>query len=200
MTSAHEDDPGVRLMLAWQAGDEGAFERIVEGYSSQVYALLTRFLGTRQNREDLVQDVFLRVLRARDRYEPTARFSTFLYRITFNIAVNETQRGAARERALTSVDAVKQDGDAVFEVADANAAAPSSALEQRDVVTAVRRAIAALPENQRMALILAKYEELPYSDIADVLGTSEKAVKSLVHRAREALRGELAPYLLEELA
>lgn len=187
-------------MLAWRAGEDSAFDEIVERYSSQVYALLTRFLGQRQNREDLVQDVFLRVLRARERYEPTARFSTFLYRIVFNIAVNETQRGAMKERATGASDDSTREGDGVFDVADTRSATPSTDLEQQDVVTAVRRAIGALPENQRMALILAKYEELPYTEIADVLGTSEKAVKSLVHRAREALRVELAPFLQEELA
>jgi len=185
-------------MLAWQAGDESAFDRLVLEYSSQVYALLTRFLGPRQNREDLVQEVFLRVLRARERYEPTARFSTFLYRITFNIAVNESQRGAAKDEQLQRSSPGGEDG--LSELADASAVGPSRDLERQDVVQAVRHAIAALPENQRMALILAKYEELPHTDIAEVLGTSEKAVKSLVHRARETLRVALAPYLQEELA
>ncbi|MFO1011969.1 MAG: sigma-70 family RNA polymerase sigma factor [Planctomycetota bacterium] len=198
MSTRYHDDPGVRLMLAWQAGDETAFDALVVQYSSQVYALLTRFLGPHQNREDLVQEVFLRLLRARERYEPSARFSTFLYRITFNLAVNETQRGALKEE-LTA--APSREGDEpLVEFVDARAVAPSNDLERQDVVQAVRNAIAALPENQRMALILAKYEELPHTDIAEVLGTSEKAVKSLVHRARETLRIALAPYLQEELA
>lgn len=197
MTQAFTDDPGVRLMLAYQAGDEDAFDAIVEQYTSQVYALLTRFLGPKANREDLVQEVFLRVIRARARYQPVARFSTFLYRIVFNIAVNETQRGGARE--AQGADA-GDEADRMSFVVDERATSPSNALEERDVVLAVREAIARLPENQRMALILAKYEELPYLEIAAVLGTSEKAVKSLVHRAREALREMLAPFLQEELA
>jgi RNA polymerase sigma-70 factor (ECF subfamily) len=200
MENDFADDPGVRLMLAYQAGDESAFDRIVEGYSAQVYALLTRFLGQRSSREDLVQEVFLRVIRARERYQPTARFSTWLYRIVFNMSVNETQRSAGKE-TQTSEDLREQrsaDGFADFD--DERALQPSEHLERDDVVRVVRAAIAALPEHQRMALILAKYDEMPYVDIAQILGSSEKAVKSLVHRAREALREKLAPYLQGELS
>jgi RNA polymerase sigma-70 factor, ECF subfamily len=188
MQSEFDDDPGVRWMRAWQAGDEGAFDALVEAYSGQVYALLTRFLGQRPNREDLVQEVFLRVVRARDRYEPTARFSTFLFRIAYNLSVNETQRGIARESGRVELG--------VHE--DERERAPSDALERDDVVREVRAAIARLPENQRMALLLAKYEELPYEEIAEVLGSTEKAVKSLIHRARESLRASLSALLEEE--
>ena len=201
--SDFEADPGVQWMLAWRAGDERAFDRIVETYSPQVYALLTRFLGPRGNREDLVQEAFLRVIRARDRYEPTARFTTWLFRIVYNLAVNETQRGVQREplalEGLGGTRAELEGGDeGAFDVGDAAAISPSSDLERDDVVRAVRAAIALLPENQRMALILAKYEERPYADIAEVLGSTEKAVKSLIHRAREALRASLAAYIAEE--
>ena len=193
--SGFEEDPGVRWMLAWRGGDERAFDRIVETYSPQVYALLTRFLGPRPNREDLVQETFLRVIRARDRYEPTARFTTWLFRIVYNLAVNETQRGVQREPL-----ALESDEEGSFELGDDAAIAPSSGLERDDVVRAVRATIALLPENQRMALILAKYEERPYAEIAEVLGSTEKAVKSLIHRARETLRASLAPYIAEETA
>lgn len=196
MTASYQDDPGVRLMLAFQAGDETAFDRIVEAYSAQVFALFTRFLGARQNREDLVQEVFLRLLRARERYEPSARFSTFLFRIAYNISVNETQRGAGKERAG---DLAEQAGG-LATLPDDRALAPADDLEREDVVHAVRAAIALLPETQRMALVLAKYDELPYAEIAQVLGTSEKAVKSLIHRARESLRESLAPFLQGELS
>jgi RNA polymerase sigma-70 factor, ECF subfamily len=202
MHSDHQEDPGVELMLAWRAGEEAAFDRLVERYSPQVYSLLTRFLGPRSAREDLVQEVFLRVIRARDRYEPTARFSTFLFRIVFNMSVNVSQRGTSRELALADLVSGGEEGvlDGLQQIGDPRAHTPSDGLEQQDVVRAVRAAIAALPENQRMALILAKYEELPYVELAQVLGSSEKAVKSLVHRARESLRASLAPWLEEERA
>jgi RNA polymerase sigma-70 factor (ECF subfamily) len=200
MASDFDDDPGVRWMCAWQAGDEAAFDALVEAYSPQVFGLLTRFLGKRANREDLVQEVFLRVVRARERYEPAARFSTFLFRIAYNIAVNETQRGIAREAGRVELGDEPRAGPSLAEFEDPRAQAPAAALEQDDVVRAVRAAIARLPENQRMALLLAKYEDLPYGEIAEVLGSSEKAVKSLIHRARESLRASLAAFLEEEEA
>ncbi len=198
MPSDFDDDPGVRWMRAWQAGDETAFDALVEAYSGQVYALLTRFLGQRANREDLVQEVFLRVVRARERYEPSARFSTFLFRIAYNIAVNETQRGIAREARRLEPGDDERAGHSLADFEDLRAPPPAAALERDDVVQAVRAAIARLPENQRMALLLAKYEDLPYGEIAEVLGSSEKAVKSLIHRARESLRESLATFLEEE--
>ncbi len=162
MNSGFEDDPGVQLMLAWQGGDERAFDRIVEQYSPQVYALLTRFLGLSASREDLVQEAFLRVIRARERYQPTARFTTWLFRIVYNLAVNETQRGGQRE--LRALDALghAEDDEGMSGIGDDDALPPSHALERDDLVRAVRSAIERLPETQRMALILAKYEERPY--------------------------------------
>lgn len=196
MTSDYQNDPGVQLMLSWQGGDEQAFDQLVESYSGQVYALLTRFLGRRPGLEDLVQEVFLRVVRARERYQPTARFSTWLYRIVFNMAVNETQRSRSGE--AISLDrppgSDPQDGGPI-ELQDPSIADPSSGLEQDDLVRAVRQAIEALPEKQRMALILAKYHDIPYAEIARVLDSSEKAIKSLIHRARESLRVMLEPFL-----
>lgn len=187
-------DPGARLMLAYQRGDEAAFDRLVEGFSGQVYALLTRFMGPVAEREDLVQEVFLRVIRARRGYRPTARFSTWLYRIAFNLCVNARARAG---RDDVSIDTLS---DGAVDWPDEGALEPSGSLEREDVVRAVKKAIAALPERQRMAVILAKYEELSYADIATVLDSSEKAVKSMIHRARENLRALLAPFLEEEPA
>jgi len=196
MAHDYSDDPGVQWMLAWQAGDEAAFDALIERYSSQVFALLTRFLGRRPGREDLVQEVFLRILRAKDRYQPTARFSTYLYRIAFNLAVNETQRVAGSGVLSLDQPVGTADGSAVLgDLQAGDDPEPHTLLERDDVVEMVRAAIARLPENQRMALVLAKYHDTPYVEIADVLGSSEKAIKSLVHRARESLREWLAPCL-----
>ncbi len=194
------DDAGVQWMLAYQRGDEAAFDRIVEAYSGPLFALFTRFLGPVPEREDLVQDVFVRVIRARERYQPTARVSTWLYRIAFNIAVNRTQRAGPVAASLDDATGEHDDGSAPRrEVVDTRLELPSEGLERSDVVRAVRSAIADLPENQRMALILAKYDEMPYVEIAQVLRSSEKAIKSMVHRARENLRERLAPFLQQEL-
>jgi RNA polymerase sigma-70 factor (ECF subfamily) len=199
MDDTFAQDAGVKWMLAYQAGSEPAFDRLVETYSGQVYALLTRFLGPTPEREDLVQEVFLRVIRSRERYQATARFSTFLYRIVFNLSVNQTER-AKGELSLASESPPPHRAEHAFDVRDPRAASPSAGLEEGDIVDAVRAAIAALPHAQRMALILAKYEELSFAEIAAVLGSSEKAIKSLVHRARETLRERLAPFLEQELA
>ncbi len=202
MEPNHLDDPGVRLMLAWKAGDESAFDRLVETYSGQVWALLTRFVHGHGAREDLVQEVFLRVIRARDRYEPTARFSTWLYRIVFNLSVNETQRAGKREvgSGARGVGDDEFARDGLARIADENVPDPGDDMARGDAVAAVRAAVQALPDQQRMALILAKYDEMPYDEIGHVLGISEKAVKSLVHRARASLRERLAPFLKGEIA
>lgn len=200
-----KSDRGAELMLAWQGGDEGAFERLVAEFSGPVWSLLTRFLGQREGREDLVQDVFLRVVRARDRYTPTARFTTWLYRIVFNLAVNETERSREvlsldGDRGSDAGGAYARNGPSALDPEDERCAAPHADLERADLVAAVRAAIATLPESQRMALVLAKYNDLSQAEIAEVLGSTEKAVKSLIHRARESLRAQLIPYLEQEVA
>lgn len=194
-------DPGAQCMLRYREGDESAFDRLVELYSGRVYALLTRFLGPVPQREDLVQEVFLRVVRARARYEPTARFSTWLYRITFNLCANERERDAGRvHRSLENAADSESDGTfSEFSWEDERVDPPARAIEREDTVEMVKRAIASLPERQRMALILAKYEGHSYVEIARTLETSEKAVKSMVHRARRNLRTALAPLFEEQI-
>jgi len=195
MSDQHQTDPGAACMLAWKGGDEAAFDELVERYSGQVYALLTRFLGRREGREDLVQEVFLRVIKAAERYEPSARFSTWLYRIVFNLCVNETERSSRRDTLSLESD---DSDDPGLEPADERESEPTEQLERVDAVLAVRKAIQSLPDKQRMALILAKYHDVPYVEIGRILETSEKAVKSLIHRARETLRERLAPFLQGE--
>ena len=195
MARTFDDDRGVQWMLAYQQGSEAAFDLIVEAYSGQVYGLFTRFLGPVPEREDLVQEVFLRVIRARERWQPQARLSTWLYRIAFNLSVNRSQRRTPE--VSMEVDA---GGEPRHEFDDPAAEQPSEALERGDVVAAVQAAIAELPETQRMALVLARFEEQSLAEIAVVLGSTEKAVKSLVHRARESLRARLAPFLEQERA
>ena len=126
MAANYSEDPGVALMLAYQEGDEGSFDRLVELYSPRVFALVTRFMGNHAGREDLVQDVFMRLIRARERYQPTACFSTYLYRIAFNLCVNETQR--ARSREPLSLDADDADSGAM-DVADERALQPGDEID-----------------------------------------------------------------------
>lgn len=195
-------DRGGTLMVAWRDGNAAAFDELVELYSGQVFALLTRFLGrTHPGREDMVQDVFLRVVRARDRYEPTAKFSTWLYSIVWRMCINETERGSARRAVSLDQPVGDADGSGrMRDPIDDDMPAPSSGIERGDLVRAVRSAIAELPEGQRIALVLARYHDMPYAEIADVVGSTEKAVKSSIHRARETLRDELRPLFESEVA
>lgn len=186
-------DAGAELMLAWQAGEERAFHELVEAYSGQVYALLTRFLGRHHpGREDLVQEVFLRVVRARERYTPSARFSTWLYTIVWRLCINETERSAARPTlSLDAGPAGENEGG--LDLPDGVELDPVDGVARADLIRAVRSAVAGLPDGQRIALVLARYHGLSYAEIADVVGSSEKAVKSTIHRARVALRERLQP-------
>ena len=188
MDTNFDADPGVQWMLAYQAGDEGAFDRIVEAYSAQVFALLTRFLGQRPGREDLVQDVFLRVVRARDRYEPTARFSTWLYRIAYRhcLKVAESRRRDDATRAELAAEATRaQRPESVMTTTlDRDAEA--------QVREAVRAEIALLPPKYRAALILRHIQELSYEEIAEVMRAPIGTVKTQLFRARALLKERLS--------
>ncbi len=194
-----ESDPGKECMLAFQAGDEAAFERLIGLYSERAYALFVRFLGRHEGCEDLVQELFLRMWKAADRYQPSARFTTWMYRIAFNLAANDGERRRLRRSQSLSMETVPGQtlGSAL---PDEGAGEPSIGMEREDIVRQVREAIATLPETQRMALILARYEEQSFQDIGEALAISAKAVKSLIHRARETLRERLAHVIAGDLS
>ena len=144
--------------------------------------------------EDLAQEVFLRLYRARARYQPTARFETFLYRIIFNLCVNHTQY--SNRRRAWSLDAPIQGEDGPgFEPVDNAAQTPLASLEESERAVLVRKSVETLPEKQRQALLLSRFEGLGYQDISTVMGLSLPAVKSLLWRARESLRERLQPIL-----
>ena len=179
-----ERDPDVDLMLAFCAGADAAFDALFARWAGPLLNFLERMVGDRATAEELVQESFLRVHRARDRYEPRARFSTWLYRIGTNLALNELDR--PRRRHLHLVD------DASDRAA---AAAPriDDCVDARRSGVAVERALAQLPERQRLALWLRSAEGHSYKEIAAALETSEKSVKALVHRGRVALANRLRP-------
>lgn len=185
-----ETDEGVRLMLAFQGGDEEAFTALVERYQGAAFSMLRRLLGPHHAIEDLAQEAFLRVWRARDRYQPQGRFTTFLYRITYNLALNRL-RGDKR-KPLSPLPRT-EDG-ASLEPEDQQGAAPLEGAAASDWAALIERALAELPENQRAALVFQHYDGLSLAEVAEILGSSEKAVKSLLHRARTRLRELLQPY------
>jgi RNA polymerase sigma-70 factor (ECF subfamily) len=169
---------------------------LLEKYRRPVVSYLYRMVQNQAVAEELAQEVFLRVYRARDRYEPTAKFTTWLYRITTHLALNSLRDGRP-ERYSMSLDGDEQNGQRPFDLADQRTNREEE-LVANDRLEAVRRAIAALPEKQRAAVIMHKYQELDYTQIAGALGCSVSAVKSLLFRAYETLRGKLLP-LAQEL-
>ena len=175
------------LMLRVKDGDPASFRVLLERYRGPVIHFLHRMVQNRDVAEELAQEVFLRVYRARATYEPSAKFTTWLFRIATHLALNALRDGR-HERGGQSLDA---SGEGGAMVADRR---PS--VEQRLIhesrLDAVRRAVAALPGKQRAAVLMHKYQEMEYSQVAKVLGCSESAVKSLLFRAYETLRARLA--------
>lgn len=189
-----EPPDGRDLMLAVSADEPGSFEVLVKTYESRVKAAVARSIRDRSSVDDLAQEVFLRLYRARARYQPTARFETFLYRIIFNLCVNHTQY--SNRRRAWSLDApLKGEEGSGFEPEDAAARCPLEALEESERAVLVRESVETLPDKQRQALILSRFEGLGYQDISTVMGLSLPAVKSLLWRARENLRERLQPIL-----
>jgi RNA polymerase sigma-70 factor (ECF subfamily) len=188
----------VQLMLDVKAGDERSFELLLQRYRTPLVNFLYRMVRAR---EDLAQEVFLRVYRARKDYVPSAKFTTWLFRIATNLALNSV-RDNRHQRMEVSLDAPvtvdAEDGDAkVLDIAEKH---PN--IEQYMVEEArkkmIRHAIDKLPEKQRAAVLLHKYQELDYGDIAKILECSESALKSLLFRAYETLRVELAPLVARQ--
>jgi RNA polymerase sigma-70 factor (ECF subfamily) len=182
------------LMLRLRAGEEEAFDVLVAKYRAPVIHFLYRLVHRREPAEDLAQEVFLRVYRARKSYRPTAKFSTWLFRIATNVALNALRDGRMRHEREMSIDADAGVMPLAERLPDAMATA-EQALVERERRAAIRRAVDALPEKQRLAVLLHKYQEMDYAEIAEVLEISESALKSLLFRAYETLRARLKPLL-----
>lgn len=183
-------DRGVELMLELQEGREAAFEEIVELYQGQIFGLLRRVLGPAAAIEDLAQETFLRLYRARGRYRPQGKLGTFLYRIAYNLALNRFRDDKRRREVAMP----RTPEGVTLELGDARAEEPWADPDRQDWACRVARALARLPENQRTALVLQHFDELDLEQIGEVLGISAKAAKSLLHRARTGLRDLLAPF------
>lgn len=189
------DDPDVRLMLAAQAGDTEAFQQLYAKYSRQIVRFALQFCGSQARAEELAQDVFLQVYRARASYEARARFSTWLFRIATNACLSEMRRPEHRSPAA-SLDAADADGEdeGTRDLPDPEAAEGESASLASEKRTLVRRLLADLPPQQHAALLLARAEGFSYDEVAESLGVSVPAVKSLIHRATVSLRQGMQRY------
>jgi len=191
----------VQLMLDVKAGDEASFELLLQRYRTPLVNFLFRMVRNREQAEDLAQEVFLRVYRAREDYVPSAKFTTWLFRIATNLALN-SMRDTRYQKLEVSIDAPmmvdSEDGDErPLDVAEKHPNIEQHLVE--DVrVKMIRHAINKLPEKQRAAVLLHKYQELDYTEIAKILSCSESALKSLLFRAYEALRVELAPLVAHQ--
>jgi RNA polymerase sigma-70 factor, ECF subfamily len=186
----------VQLMLDVKAGDQQSFELLLQRYRTPLVNFLYRMVRSREQAEDLAQEVFLRVYRAREDYEPSAKFTTWLFRIATNLALNSL-RDHRYQKLEISMDAPivadAEGGDErMMEVADEHPDIEQHLVEESRKKM-IRHAIEKLPEKQRAAVLLHKYQELDYSEIAKILRCSESALKSLLFRAYETLRVELAP-------
>lgn len=192
-------DPDVRLMLQVRDDSGTAFEELVLRYQNRLITVLEHLVNNRQAAEDLAQEVFLRVYRARKSYSPDARFATWLFTIAHNVASNALRaQGRRREHMIAS--RVGDDSAAMTLDQLAKAASgqmPARQLDKLEVSEVVRLAIDSLNDQQRMALLLSKFEEMSYADIAESMNLSIPAVKSLLWRARENLRTVLEPYMKE---
>lgn len=180
-------DPDTALMVAFAAGDDDAFEKLVESCHRQVYSTAMRFAANAASAEDITQEVFLKLFRYRNSYRPTARLSTLVYRITTNLCLNYI-RDDRRRRAL-SLDETPGEGDATISalLEDESAVPASRRAEADEKARIVRNALDAIPPRQRLALVLHRFEGLSYAGIAEAMDTSVSGVKSLLNRARTSL-------------
>jgi len=192
--SAVEADPDAELIDRWQAGDPRAFESLVRRHERRVYRLLLRMLGSPEEAEDATQEAFLSLYRHGRRFRRESRFSTFVYRVAVNAALNRRRslgRSRARERELAERAAAGEDLPSAPRD-------PERAASGAQVQAQVQEALLRLPSDLRMAVVLYDIEGRAYREIADVLGIPEGTVKSRIHRARNALRELLREFVGHE--
>ena len=186
-----DDAEDVRLMRLVAVGDNAAFEALIERHQALVGGTVARMLGSNSDVEDITQQVFIRVWRSAGRYVARAKFTTWLLKITRNLVFNEMRRAKRHPHVPVQIDPEAEE----LPLRDETTETPDATLLQTELQQAIESAIMQLPETQRMALVLRRYEDLSYEEIADVLELSLPAVKSLLFRARTELRERLQNYL-----
>lgn len=183
------------VMLRVKAGDQSAFDYLVQKYRRPLVSFMYRMARNPTAAEDLAQEVFLRVYRSRQTYEASAKFTTWLYRIATNLAVNHA-RDTRHERpeVTLSLDEPDEETGTTMDLADSTITAEESLL-RRERMQAIRTKVEALPERQRLAVVMHKYQQMDYKQISEVLKLSESATKSLLFRAYETLREQLREFI-----
>lgn len=185
-----DGDPDVQLMLRLQAGHAPALGELLRRNAPRVLNLAYRYLGERALAEDAVQETFLKLYQARDRYRPDAPFPSYLLRIATNVCLSQL-----RKKRMHSLDEGQDEDRGGNEPEDQAAPLPGKALLDQELAARVRDAVQQLPERQRVAILLNKFEGLDYQQVADQIGLTVPATKSLLHRARMALKDVLEGYL-----
>ncbi len=188
---SEEDAEDVRLMRLVSQGDTSAFEELIERHQALVAGTVTRMLSSNSDVEDIAQQVFIRVWKSARRYVPRAKFTTWLLKITRNLVFNELRRTKRHAHVPLQSEPGVEDPP----VKDETNLAPDASLLELELQRTIEDAILQLPETQRMALVLRRYEQLSYEQIAEVLDLSVPAVKSVLFRARSELRSRLSKYL-----
>lgn len=188
-------DADAQLMLRVKRGDTAAFAALVEKYQQPILNLVTRILRDPVEAEDLAQAVFVQAWKSAGRYQASAKFSTWLFTIARNLCLNELRRRARHPAEPLDAPHPEQEGEPLHQPADIQTALPPDALLQGELEHKIEEALAALPENQRTAILLCRQDELSYEEIAKVLGCSLSATKSLIFRGRETLKQRLKSYL-----
>lgn len=193
-------DPDIRLMVRVRdADDQAAFEELVERFQHRLVGVMYHLVGNREEAEDLAQEVFLRVYRTRQNYSPSAKFSTWLFTIANHLALNSLRD---RKRKPTLPLAVRDSGPLgprpQEQLAVDAAPPPGQAIQQSELAAIIRTALDDLNDRQKMAVVLNKFEDMGYAEIADVMELTPKAVKSLLSRARQRLREVLQPYVQDD--
>ncbi len=188
------EDPEVRLMQRVQRGDAEAFATLRERYAGRVFGFFFKTMRDRADAEDLTQEVFLRLFRSRGSYQPRARFATWIFHITQNVARNALR--SRRRRPCVRLDPEAPASQALFEgLLPDRADAPSRPLERSELAGQVRAAVAGLAGRQRAAMELHQFSGRTYAEVAEELDMSPKAAKSLLYRARNQLRETLTPLM-----
>ncbi len=190
-------DPDVQLMLRAKAGDDATFSELVSNYQSRLVSILTNLVYSQETAEDLAQDVFMRIYKSKNGYQPTAKFSTWLFRIANNLASN-ARRSAGRRKEVQmpggDSSSVNTGNAAEYLVKEKSALMPARLLDKSEMQGIVLQAMEGLNERQKMAVLLHKFEDMSYADIAETMELTVPAVKSLLTRARENLRTLLEAY------
>lgn len=186
-----QDDPDVQLMLRFQTGDMEAFQQLFQKYSPSVINFAFQFVGTRARAEEIAQEVFLQVYRWQKRYEPKAKFSTWLFKIANNHCLNEVRKGEYRV-TRESLDPLNSEGEKqTRDIPDTNPGKGEETLAAKEAAGRIQAILQRIPASQRTALLLSRLEGLSYQEVAEVIGSTEKAVKSLVFRATQSLKDGL---------